>query len=418
VRIVKHELRKIWNGRILLIIALLCVGFWFGGLREGVRSFDSLTRHGIFGAYQGLMFELFGETLESHELAAFDLPGRIAAVENELDAIIAKTPVFAVWGITHFAQYDTWRNSENFWLDLGATQIDGTVFFTDEAIETHEAMLQALQGHDGTLEGWFATPYMRRGHLLALEWRYANYNIWLESMIAHDSRPMVVQSAERILAMGNNSLIDNDLTRYFSLYSAVVGVLAVVAVAVLITPLIVVDRGRKVNYLQYSSKIGRKILRAQFAAIVLSAFVLSIAIIALAFIPFLMLSWRYWNASILSSCINRLWLYDITFGQYVVVAAILIIVLAVATAGAIFIASRFSQEILAAMFKIVPVTAALIGIAIVSLDQMFSAQNSVFTHFFRGQIIAPEIIVCIAISIICVVVAGIFAWRERRAELQ
>jgi hypothetical protein len=72
------ELKKIWNWRILLTIAALCVLTWLAFLRDFQDSYDSLLAHGSYGAYQTQMFERYGATLEPDELADFDIPEKKA----------------------------------------------------------------------------------------------------------------------------------------------------------------------------------------------------------------------------------------------------------------------------------------------------------------------------------------------------
>ena len=60
-RILLYELKKLWNWRILALIAVIGALTWFAFLSEALRSYDSLTTHGIYGSYQNEMFTLYGE---------------------------------------------------------------------------------------------------------------------------------------------------------------------------------------------------------------------------------------------------------------------------------------------------------------------------------------------------------------------
>lgn len=73
--------------------------------REVLRSYDSLTTHGIYGFYQTEMFGLYGETLEPEELAHYDILGKKASLISEMDEIISNEMVFAQNNISNYAQY-------------------------------------------------------------------------------------------------------------------------------------------------------------------------------------------------------------------------------------------------------------------------------------------------------------------------
>lgn len=98
------EMRKLWNGRILLIAALALLS-WAAFFNDALGSFASLQRHGSFGAYQAEMFYLYGDTLEAEELADFDIPGRMAETVAEMNVVIAREPIFAEHGVKDFADY-------------------------------------------------------------------------------------------------------------------------------------------------------------------------------------------------------------------------------------------------------------------------------------------------------------------------
>jgi energy-converting hydrogenase Eha subunit A len=106
------------------------------------------------------------------------------------------------------------------------------------------------------------------------------------------------KSALGLLASGHNSLIVYFLSGDFSQYAAVAAIVSVLITLILASPLIVADRQRRMNLLQYASSIGRRIFGRQFAAIAVSAFALSLIAACLSYLP--VLSGRaadYWDAA-------------------------------------------------------------------------------------------------------------------------
>jgi hypothetical protein len=407
-----YELKKLWNWRILTLIAALAVLVWFAFLSEALRSYDSLTTHGIYGSYQKEMFERYGGTLEPEELADYDIPGKKAAIFSEMDAIIANEAIFAENKIRNYSEFQAFVDVDH------AESMNEAEWksFSDTVSQMRSKL--SLSSDTQTLDEWYDSPQMRLQTLVALEHTYIDYESSLRSYIDRDSRPVVVRAAENILHMRNANLIRYDLCSGFSLYAAVVGVFSAVAVIVLVAPLLTTDRMQKVNLIQYSSAIGRRILGIQLAATAVSALVLSLLLIVAAYTPFLLAgAGDYWNAPILSFTGADMLLYNITFGQYAIILAGMILVLSVGVGCFAFILARFSTNIVTMLIKTVPVGVAIAGIAILSVNMALSYNNVVFSAIFRGQWNAPEIIVCAFLAVVGMIAAAVVAMREKRVDV-
>ena len=110
-RIFAYELNKLWNWRILALIVVFGMLIWFAFLSEALRSYDSLTTHGIYGSYQNEMFKLYGDTLEPEELADYDIPGKKAALISEMDEMISNETIFIENNIYSYAEYEEFVNN-------------------------------------------------------------------------------------------------------------------------------------------------------------------------------------------------------------------------------------------------------------------------------------------------------------------
>jgi hypothetical protein len=175
-----------------------------------------------------------------------------------------------------------------------------------------------------------------------------------------------------------------------------------------------------ISIMQYLSTIGRRIFKYQFAATIVSTFMLSIILIAAAYIPYLVSgAGNYWEAHIMSYIFSygrEMQLYNITFGQYVLVLAGMILALSVGTACFTFILARFSANIVM-MIKAVPVGVAVAGIVALSVNMALSSNNIIFNTIFRGRFDAPEIIVCVLVAIAGVIAAVVVTTREKNSDL-
>lgn len=407
-----YELKKLWNWRILALIAAMGALTWFAVLSEALRSYDSLTTHGIYGSYQNEMFALYGDTLEPEELADYDIPGKKAALLAELDEMIANETIFAENHIDSYSEYVEFANS-GYSSDLSEEEKE--IF--SNTISTMRSKLD-LGNSSQTLDEWYASPLIRLQTLEALEHTYVDYEASLRSYIDNDARPVVVRTAEKLLQMHNANLIRYDLCTEFSLYASVVGGFTVVAVIILIAPLLITDRTRKLNLMQYSSTIGRKIFRLQFAATFISALALSILLIAAAYIPFLASgAGDYWDAHIMSLAGRGMQLYNITFGQYALILAGMILALSIGTACFAFILARFSTNIVMMLIKAVPVGVAVVGIGALSVNMALSYNNIIFNTIFPGRFDAPEVIVCGLVAVVGMVAAVVISIREMRVDV-
>lgn len=411
-RIFAYELKKIWNWRILALIVAMGVLTWFAFLSESLRSYDSLTTHGIYGSYQNEMFELYGDTLEPEELADYDIPGKKAALISEMNGIISNETIFAENNIYSYTQYKEFVDN-GYSSDLSEEEQK----IIRETMSTMQSKLD-YGNSTQTLDEWYASPLIKIQTLEALEDTYIDYETSLRSYIEHDSRTVVVRTAEKLLQMCNANLIRYDLPMTFSLYAAVVGVFTVVAVIILIAPLLTIDRMWKLNLMQYSSTIGRRIFRLQFIATIVSALVLSIILIAAAYIPFLASgAGDYWDAHIMSYAGWGMQLYNITFGQYALIIAGMILALSVGTACFAFILARFSENIVMMLSKAVPVGVAIAGISVISINMALADNNIIFSTIFHGRIDAPEVILCGFVAVVGLVVGIIISIREERVDV-
>ena len=173
-RLFLYELKKIWNVKVLLVIAAFAVLTWLALLSGAIDTFYSLQKHGSYGSFQTEMFRLYGSTLEAEELADFDIPGRLAEINAEVEAkgLIKNEPAFAKYGITDMYEYENNRSDEEFWNGM----YPGEDMY-EEIMEDFRIMNRVLSGGSlsgQTLEEWYASPEIRWSTLRALEQRYTN----------------------------------------------------------------------------------------------------------------------------------------------------------------------------------------------------------------------------------------------------
>ncbi|WP_058258281.1 hypothetical protein [Herbinix luporum] len=110
-------------------------------------------------------------------------------------------------------------------------------------------------------------------------------------------------------------------------------------------------------------------------------------------------------------------LYNITFGQYVLILAGMTLALSVGTACFAFTLARFSVNIMMMLIKAVPVGIAVAGISVISINMAFMDNNIIFSTIFQGRIDAPEVMVCGFVAVVGLIVAEIISIREKYVDV-
>ncbi|MDR1327989.1 MAG: hypothetical protein LBK23_00095 [Oscillospiraceae bacterium] len=431
-RLLFNELKKIANPRILLIVAVIGVLMFFAFMRPYVDSFNSNMRNpgsfNTYGDWQNEMFDLYGDTLSPEELADFDIPGRAAALEAEIDAMIAAEPLFADYGVHSFAEYQ-----EDYYGNY-SQRLEGADEAERDKFQSDDAAIRDLiyESH----RKWFALRALENYYVYFLDYDRngidADGGVLGMTLFPEDSSVYspVIHRAEQLYI----NTTERNLTRYglhetFSDYATFAGLFAVIAVLLLTSPLIVTDRHRKLHFLLYSSVKGRAVLKIQAAACLLAALLLGLLIVAVSYGAFFTLTdaGKYWSAHIGAFDLAVV-LYDVTFRSYTLILGAMTVSLCVGCAGISFVLSRFSSNMVALMLKAVPAGLALGFTAWNTLDMALTDQNmicygvytagSVFHSLFLRSIEAPEIILAGLLPLIGIAAASIVTHREKRIDVQ
>jgi len=193
-------------------------------------------------------------------------------------------------------------------------------------------------------------------------------------------------------------------------YGRSLAVLAILATLILVSPLIATDRANRINWLQYSSKQGRGILKKQFFAILLSAVMLTtVLVIIFGGIFSTLETWRFWNNGINSFMSYPYHWLSITYGQYVLLMVGVIYLFSIGTAIFAFTLSRFSQNMVRLMFKVIP--------SFVAAQRL---SNWVLFNFLGifvgGDVFAQMFWTLLALVAVTVIAMGVLH-REKKCEL-
>lgn len=405
------ELKKIWNRRILGVILLLGILTYFAFLSQTLTSLKSLVANNPFGVYLEEMFDRYGPTLEPEELADFDIPGKQQVLVTEMNEIIRGNQTFEKNGITSFSEYQSYTEQ--------AGMATMSVSEREAQLAQEWEMTQELgYSFDTTPEEGDKSLLRRFESLEELNKNFSETDTYSNSLITIDARPMINSAAKEIQSKGNSSLIPYSLTQHLSIYATSVGIFSAIAIIALLSPFLITDRMRQINYIQYASRSGRRVFGFQCLASVLSGIVLGLIIVSLFFgIFFLNGYMKYWDTPIQAYRVGTIFLPNITLGQYTYLLGGMILLFSLSAAGLIFLLSRFSLNIVTLLIKTVPAALGLIALLFFSTNMAFSNHNMLANKLFMGRVLGLEFYLSLVAAIISLLLALVIVWRERRTDL-
>jgi hypothetical protein len=197
-------------------------------------------------------------------------------------------------------------------------------------------------------------------------------------------------------------------------------IMVILATLVLIMPLVVVDRMRNVQSVQYAAKVGRRLMFRQMAAVTLASLLLTTLLLVL----FGGIYFRgteahfFWHHSIFSFTHHFVALFDFTFGQYVLALVGIAYAVGLAAAWLAFIVSRFSRNLIIATMKTIPVFAGLAVFAFTLNNSGTAAPFHMAHRFYRWtNWVGVEAIVCVLLVALSFVAVWWVARRDRRVDV-
>jgi hypothetical protein len=422
-RLFLKELQKIWRLPIIVVIVLLNVMF----------------AHIFSGEFYDYGSRIFGDTrvdvltdLKAEYGDFLSLQNRIDAEEkflnlylSELDPFIAGNPTYANAGIYNavdFWERDVFMRSggdvPDEWVEVVAEiKVDWNNAVADWCVEdwrvwnlwfrdvwhneydawcrefvvplshggrnsvAHQSQfalqrIYTLRG-ESTLGAWSEGYFM-----LFDEYTEHGFEQFLEHRGVSDAQIQHLRNAhapeERM------SLFPLDFFRVTSEYFSLLAVAVIVSVGILLLPFLTRDKHSGMVAMQYSCRKGRRILRTQFAAGMVSAIVLALVQLTVFTVLLLVTNPDYavffeQNVFTLLAVRNNIFpLLSITYMQYIWLFAALNLVLAVASAALFLLLSLHSREYVSLLIKAIVGSAALAVTAISVNYELLCVSNAVY----------------------------------------
>jgi hypothetical protein len=393
-RIVINEIKKIWSIKMLLIVALLCAIFYLISMTFVIGY--------LYSAHPGaeeikLATELtrrYGATLEDDELA--DFAEIRDALITEAESYIKGNPVFENRGVYTYADYEYLREKQ-----FGeASEAESSAYWLllSKECDFVQFKLETLERYE---DGF--TPY-----IASLE-----AGVTYEKTSERErARLTEIRDTEEYRNIMSRAVFENTVSYITSL-----AVLLILAALVLVSPIIVTDRMRKLHLLQYSAKQGRKLLAKQLAAVLISAFLLTTALLVVFGVIYSTNgTFAFWNNG-LNSFLNpyNIIMLNMSYGQYITALVVMAYLLTLGTSAFAFVFSRFSQNLIALLMKLIPI---FIAVVLFCSNYVFDAPFARYNILYRRTgVVGIEAVVCAVILIAGFASSFIAARRERRIDV-
>ncbi|MCI8647199.1 MAG: hypothetical protein HFE76_10550 [Firmicutes bacterium] len=316
--LLKLELKKIWNPKILLFLLLAGLLFGFLFLEQSLRYFPN---------------------------------GPVAAAQYQL---------MELWTEEYGTQLDEKEHAD------AAERLKKELGVTDPAVDSDA--LDEYAKDSGELQQQWA------GALYAYDIRKDE----LKSVLKNPAHTTAQKERASYMLKEDkkNGIIPYEVPQHATEYWRWISVFITLSVMLLLAPAVTRDTLTGVRRLQYTSRRGRKILRTQFSAMLLSATGITLVELLVFGVLYLCLGpWHFHSSPINSFFYGLMYWFDLSFGQYLGCILLIMVLLAAGGAGTAFFFSCFSRTYISLMLKIIPVFVLLAALGAKGIGWLFSFDN-------------------------------------------
>lgn len=380
--IVLYEMKKIWNLKLLLIIVTLCALFFFLFMDFYIVYYPNGHPETEAVNYATQMIDQYGLSLDRKEYDEF-IKKEEADIYSKIETYIKTNSIFSDAKIYTFEDFEKVYEKES------PTQLEAHAI---ESLLSEESdyilyKLQTLQSIESSYDVDFNEFLNEKEQLRLDKLQYA-------------------EKYHNIMSIGTFS----NTVMYLTYFSR----LAILAVLLFVAPLVISDRIKNLHLLQYTSKSGRKVFNHQFAAVILSAFLLTtVLLLVFGTIYSINETSQFWNNRLISFMNPGVFWFDISYGQYIVLFVIFLYLLCLGTASIVFVLSRYSQNIITLILKLIPAVVAFWTLCSGVFFNTFSSSNTLYK---LTKIFGIEPIICSCILMMGFIASFYIMKRERKID--
>lgn len=368
-RIIINEIKKLFNLKILLILGLIVfiickifISFW-------VEFFPNGSETPTFNLSVQMLKD-YGTTMDEKEFE--DFKEKSALIEKEADEYLKGDKEAQELGIKSYRELRESLDKRK--TDEKVEALHSKIYFKDNVY-----LFWEMQSRESLIAS-YENPLNRKAEVYSSK---PNKYKRLKELEKGDQLKSVLSY---VTFLNYDSLITN-----FS-------ILVVVTLAFIISPIFLRDEKNKVNFLQYSSKTGRKIGSKKVISAMITAFgisTLELIVLFLMYIPNDTL--QFWNCSINSKFNYMVSWFDLTFGQYIMLTILVIYIITfVVTSISLFVSSKVKSYV-----ALIGVQVPILGALIMFLDNI--GLNHITTINYPKYIPLIAYVVFIIISILLII---------------
>ncbi|MCB2341634.1 hypothetical protein [Clostridium estertheticum] len=370
-RIIFNEIKKVFNVKMIVLIMFISLIIYYLFISFNFRYFPNGRPNKDEYNISVQMLKDYGTSMDKKEFLNFkELYNKQL---EQADKYLKSKPEFVKSGITTYKNFNS-INMDN--KKLG--KLRDKVFFEDGV-----DMFWELQV---------------RSEIIA---EYENINRHVSSL----SKNQLERYHETIKNSSITSIFPEFVFRNYNELINNVAMLIVLSIIIMVSPIFIKDSRNNINYLQYTSNIGRKIFKTKLiTALISSSIIISVQIICF----FILYSHNkvgmFLNTSINSVfSFNTSW-YNISFIQYIVLTVVGIYILGFAVTLIVTLISRIAPNYITLIGVQVPITFAILNIS--SNYLLNSLTSTRFPKYL--QPLAYTILVCIGLILISI------RWRKEK----
>lgn len=317
--IIKNEIKKIFNPINMIVAALITIIIWFLFISFNIEHFPNGSN--IYDYDTSVyMLKNYGTSMDEEEFKDFKQYRKEKI--KEANKYLLSDDEFAKENINSYEDYINIRSKMGY--NQKADELIEKVMFEDNV-----EVFWELQSLDYLIE------------------RYEDKDSWIGLGGEVESPSQKARHEEIKDSNGVNSPLNYMIFRNYNSLIFGINLLVLICVPILICPIFINDNKNKVNYIQYSTKNGRKLFSKKVIASLISSIVITTIHLGILFTVYKSNNtYMFWDCSISSSISDMLSWYDITFGQYIILSVILTYIVSIITSiVTICVSSRTSTYI-------------------------------------------------------------------------
>lgn len=340
---IREEMKKIWRPGMLLALAILGLVFYTMFLEFYIRHFPNGPYNTAVIEISAQLVQKYGTSISEAEMEEFEQG--LPKLRRQADQYVRESEPGKKYGLHTYKQYDAFcRKAAEEASQKGETA-DQNEHYAD-AMRMHNY----LQGDEtDNIEG----------RLYAASWFVEIYRARQKQGPALDNCSNQKERDHASFFYGTDkrwqNLLPKEVPETTSDYMGYLLIWICLSVCILLSPPPVCDRMNRMRALQYSSRRGRNIYHSQFAAVMLSAFLVTTANATIFLGLFLKNGTAvFFPCKMYSFAVMQLSWPNWTYGVWCLILLIISYLVAFGTAGIVFFLSHKSGNYIIMMLRVVP----------------------------------------------------------------